>query len=175
MIWRSLTIGVWVLATVLGLLVLSVRVGNPMREVAATHSMRENHLLRAGDATGLTDSGMIGQYLRLNALPGEFITPHDVSPVPLLPVEARPLFAATTTADAVRAGATEVDASGQLCDGPNSLGQVEVVAPVCPAASGAGDHCVVLVRAAAADVAKLIDALGKKPSLDAILFKPSCK
>ena len=40
MIWRSLTIGVWVLATVLGLLILSARVGNPMREVAATHSMR---------------------------------------------------------------------------------------------------------------------------------------
>jgi hypothetical protein len=173
--WRWLTIGVWVLATVLGVWKLADRVSNPLRAVIAAHSMRVNHLLQAGDASGLTDSGLTGQYLRLNILPGEFITSHDVSPMPLLPVEARPLFAASTSAGAVRAGATEVDASGQLCDGADSLAQVVVVAPVCPAATGAGDHCVVLVRAAPADVDKLIEALGKKPSLDAILFKPSCK
>jgi hypothetical protein len=174
MMWRWLTIGVWVLATVLGVWKLADRVSNPPpRTGISLHSLRVNHVLQPGDASGLTGS-LIGQYLRLNILPGEIITSHDVSPVPLLPVEARPLFAISTTADAVRAGATEVDASGQLCEGADSLAQVVVVAPVCPAASG-GDHCVVLVRAAPTDVAKLIDSLGKKPSLNAVLFKPSCK
>jgi hypothetical protein len=175
MIMRWLAAGIWLLATALGVWELSERMGNPLHTVVAAHSMRVNHLLRAGDASGLNDSGLIGQYRRLNILPGESITSHDVSPMPLLPVEARPLFAVTTTADAVRAGATEIDASGQICDGADSLAQVEVVAPVCPAVSGAGGHCVVLVRAAPADVAKLIETLGKKPSLNAILFKPSCK
>jgi hypothetical protein len=146
---------VWGLAFLSGMAVLGCRLfWAGENHAIAKRQMPANHLILASDlAQGDGAAAFIGRYAR-RAIPFELkLSQDDISPVPLLMTDARPLFAVSVAGTAVRNGSVDAGATGKLCKGTTAIGDAEILALFCRRM--VDDRCMALVTAAPAASAAL--------------------
>jgi hypothetical protein len=165
---------VWGTAFLILLAVLVARTWQPADVQSAAREMPVNHFLRRADLDSYVGrDAFTGKYLRRRVIRGETLTVRDVSPAPLLPTEAGPLFVIATPVAGVGTS-VEAQKKGEICRDTEAVAVAEVVAIACdPPENSAACHA--LVRAAsAAEMKKLSERLVKDGPTN-FWFKASCK